>query len=139
MKEPKRLSWKPYRRGDIYCSPACGGRCTYAEYQKAIRDAERTRKQMDKPELWVARIHENLGWHWCLYHKSSNGLLSLNHTCDGTFYALISLTCPGAGDGRWSSGRYFFNPQLAVNNMVSIVNKRLKQDQQRADLIFQNL
>lgn len=59
------LSWKPKRRGEIYCSPACGGDCTYAAFQKAKRDAEKLAKIMGrgyKPYVW-----ENMGWHFKAY------------------------------------------------------------------------
>ena len=28
----RKLSWKPRRRGLIYCSSACGGNCKYVDY-----------------------------------------------------------------------------------------------------------
>jgi|GEM_PF-6727060 hypothetical protein len=64
MKESKR--WTPIRKGEIYCSPACGGDCTHAEFLKANRDAEALIKKCGKEVggKWEKRVFENLGWHF---------------------------------------------------------------------------
>lgn len=54
--------WKPIKRGAIYCSPACGGKCSVATFNKATFDAKALAKKMG-PE-WVPEVWENLGWHW---------------------------------------------------------------------------
>lgn len=58
----KPLSWKPARRGHIYCSPACGGNCTMGEYKSALKSAEALAKKCGPP--FKARVWENLGWHY---------------------------------------------------------------------------
>lgn len=58
----KRLTWKPIRSGAIYCAPACGCGCTWAAYQKALRDGAALTKQLGKG--WETRVWENLGWHF---------------------------------------------------------------------------
>jgi hypothetical protein len=61
MKNSER-NWVPVRRGDTYCSPACGGRCTWTEYLKAKYKAEELVKELGPG--WKERVHENLGWYW---------------------------------------------------------------------------
>lgn len=56
--------WKPQHHGLIYCSPACGGGCTRAAFNKATEQAASLAKKLGKgwrPEVW-----ENLGWHWAV-------------------------------------------------------------------------
>lgn len=59
MKEP---SWKPMRRGALYCAPACGRECTWDEYQLAQRKAEAFAKKLGS--AWTSNVWENLGWHY---------------------------------------------------------------------------
>lgn len=56
------LDWKPRRNGLLYCSPACGGRCTFAAYKAAKRKAKTLAAELG--EGWHARVWENLGWHY---------------------------------------------------------------------------
>lgn len=56
--------WTPRRRKgrvDIYCSPACGAGCTYADFLRANRCAEKLAKALPGFEPCVS---ENLGWHF---------------------------------------------------------------------------
>ena len=52
--------WTPIRKENIYCSPACGYHCTYADYQKAVRESNFMIKKLGKQ--WETKVHENLGW-----------------------------------------------------------------------------
>ena len=56
----KSLSWVPVRRGNHYCSSACRGGCTHADYLKARAEAKQLATSCPgfKPHVW-----ENLGWH----------------------------------------------------------------------------
>lgn len=56
----KQPSRKPVRRGDTYCSPACGARCRHSEYLAARRRARDAVRQLG--DAWQARTWENLGW-----------------------------------------------------------------------------
>jgi len=62
------LSWKPIRVGVAYCSPACGGGCTYAEYLAAIKKGDALAAKCGPG--YTRRVHENLGWHFCAEFKS---------------------------------------------------------------------
>lgn len=54
--------WKARRSGDLYCAPACGGGCTWDEYQSAVKYAKDLVKTLGAG--WKADVTENLGWHW---------------------------------------------------------------------------
>lgn len=58
----KTLSWKPVRRGAIYCAPACGASCTWAEYQTALEKAKALSKMLGAG--WKPIVFENMGWHF---------------------------------------------------------------------------
>lgn len=66
----KKLSWKPKLRGNIYCSPACGGHCTKATFEKAKEDAQRLAIRLGKD--WKPVIWENLGWHYKVIDKTGH-------------------------------------------------------------------
>src|SRR4051812_35218771 len=65
-RDPLALSWKPRRIGPLYCSPACGGRCTWEEHQAALRAAQSLATNLETltgRRGWKLVIWENLGWH----------------------------------------------------------------------------
>lgn len=62
------LSWLAVRKGPIYCAPACGRGCTWAEFQQATRKAKAL--AADLGEGWEPEVHENLGWHFMAAHHS---------------------------------------------------------------------
>lgn len=54
--------WTPRRRGEIYCSPLCGGRCTHAAYKEAHHKADALCKRLGAG--WEPRVWENMGWYF---------------------------------------------------------------------------
>lgn len=74
------LSWKPKRKGLVYCSPACGAGCTHAAYTKAHKLADALVKKCQKEAggKWEKRVHENLGWHYSVNLKGGNLSISEN-------------------------------------------------------------
>lgn len=97
--------WEPVRVGAVYCSPACGGQCTFAAYQKATKDAARIAAKLG--DGWKPRVWENLGWHFkvvrgkAIVHKSFDG--TYQSECDGRF---------------WERGA---TPQAAVDAMCAAI------------------
>lgn len=57
---PTKLSWTPVRRGAIYCAPACGRGCTFAEYQHAVKSGKKLAATLGTG--WTSSVSENLGW-----------------------------------------------------------------------------
>ena len=89
--------WTAKRNGAIYCAPACGGNCTWAAYQKAVKDSARLAEECGHG--YIGRINENLGWHFgaispCtrIYVYKSGG--------DSRYGALLGE--PGSYSGRYT-------------------------------------
>lgn len=54
--------WTPILNGEIYCSPACGGKCKEVDYQNAIDQSNLVAQQLG--DGWTSHVFENLGWYW---------------------------------------------------------------------------
>lgn len=52
----------PVRRGDIYCSPACGLNCKHEDFERAREGAAALCAALG--EGWMPHVWENLGWHF---------------------------------------------------------------------------
>lgn len=72
-------NWTPVRKGDAYCSPACGANCTYEKYTEAVELAQKLKKrcELEIGGEWSIDVRENLGWHWSVYHSKTN--ISINY------------------------------------------------------------
>ena len=117
------LSWVPIRRGAIYCSPACGHRCTFTEYKKAHIEATECLALM-KTRGWDIRVWENLGWHCGL--ENAKGHLSIHQaTFHGKrqYHALLSHNTPGAGNPQWTPSAWRDDPNDAVATTMAMARK----------------
>ena len=69
-RDPK--GWTPVRKGVVYCSPLCGFKCKWADFQRATREAKKLAKLMNNnkghphsPYHWYPHVWENWGnWHY---------------------------------------------------------------------------
>jgi hypothetical protein len=62
---PVEDRWKAVRRGKVYCSPACGHNCTFAEYEAAVRGAHDLMELLNqRMPGWRAHVWENMGWNY---------------------------------------------------------------------------
>ncbi len=64
-----KLSWKPVLKGKIYCSPACGGNCTLAQFNQVTKLAIALAKRLG--DGWEPVVKENLHWFWCVHNKKA--------------------------------------------------------------------
>lgn len=97
----KKLSWKPIRRGQIYCSPACGANCKHSDYLKCFTDGKAAISRL-KTTGWKLNVWENMGWHFCLVNTKC--AMSI-HASGLTFWCM-----DGGGDGtECSSGHASLN------------------------------
>ena len=83
----RELSWKALRRGPIYCAPACGFNCTWADYLKAVEAASALCRSLGRG--WMPVISENMGWH---YHAAHEAGMSVWPSAPGTFWATTNGT-----------------------------------------------
>lgn len=67
-KTRKDLRWVPVHAGPLYCSPACGCRCTRAAYEKARAVATAVTGALGAD--WAPVVWENFGWHSKVRHVS---------------------------------------------------------------------
>ncbi len=58
----KKLSWKPVRKGRVFCAPACGSGCTREAYLKAKAAARKLCATLGPG--WKPSVSENMGWHY---------------------------------------------------------------------------
>ena len=54
--------WTPVLKGDVYCSPACGGGCKKADFDSATEKAHALANTLG--DGWEPYVWENLGWHF---------------------------------------------------------------------------
>jgi len=94
----KKPSWKPVRRGSIYCSPACGGQCTHAAFLAAERQSKAEAKKLGKG--WKPDVSENLGWHWRVVSKCGRLKVSLFVRKDYKQYTALLGEASSPG-GKW--------------------------------------
>src|SRR5258708_31253616 len=83
----RELSWKALRRGPIYCAPACGFNCRWADYLKAVEAASALCRSLGRG--WMPVISENMGWH---YHAAHEAGMSVWPSAPGTFWATTNGT-----------------------------------------------
>ena len=76
--------WTPVQDGDIYCSPACGFKCTLQAYSAAVRACADLCATMGAG--WEPRVWENAGWHY----EARKGNSHVSYTKhDGTYNAWL--------------------------------------------------
>lgn len=121
MLKPKKLSDKPVRKGDLYCSPSCGGKCTWAEYQRAQRRSRTLAASLRKRYggKWDPRVWENLGWHYAVV--SHQGVITVSPYLTGEkivgYSALIGQ--------KWSS--IAATPKTAIREALKAAMEDVKK------------
>jgi hypothetical protein len=87
-------NWTPVRSGSIFCSPACGRRCTYAAFLEAKRASEKLAANIG--HKWKPYVHENSGWHFCAKAPKGSGELLVTQNATG-FTCFTGTTITGHG------------------------------------------
>jgi hypothetical protein len=122
----KELSWTPVRKGESYCSPACGFQCTHKNYLAAIKKGTALAKKLG--EGWTFEVWENMGWHY----------RAVMHNCkvypNASHQYWVDLR---AGDRQFcASGK---NPKLAVKTALEnagVLAKNIKQDLKKYSQVY---
>lgn len=78
------LSWRPVRRGAVYCAPACGLGCKFSDYEKVCRDAARLSEALGP--AWQPVVWENLGWFYKSVSGDGDSLLEVHTVPAGNYY-----------------------------------------------------
>lgn len=94
------LSWDPVRTGNgQYCSPACGGKCTWASYQAAKRKASALAKSLGAG--WKPEVHENLGWYYRARFDDQDVTMKVTPVAAG-FLAYVGTAEVQEAKGAWT-------------------------------------
>lgn len=102
-------AWTPVLDGDIYCSPGCGSRCKKADYDMAVREANRLSETLG--DGWEPEVWENGGW----YYEICRGGARVSLLGNGEYVA----TCQVDGPQESITLRYrHVDPRRAVQDMV---------------------
>jgi hypothetical protein len=129
-------NWTPERsdtdkngkKGNFYCSPACGGKnlgvCTHERHQQAITESDLLASLMG--EGWTTQVWENLGWHWEVI--SPCGRLKV-HPSRGPGRKIVGYTAflgePDSPGGKWAE--YGKTPQAAIDAVVKVAKAELSK------------
>jgi hypothetical protein len=123
----KELSWRPVRRGRVYCSPGCGSECTRASFVACTRRAKALCARLG--DGWTPNVSENMGWHYsavsaCGRVKVHANLRSTYKSLDGgeVYSYTAFLGSPGPG-GKWAEhGR---TPEEAIRATYAVARRDL--------------
>jgi hypothetical protein len=120
MADRTKLSWTPQRRGETYCSPACGRGCTKTEYDAATKSAADLVARLGPG--WKPRVFENLGWHSGVI--SPCGRIKV-HTpsVDGSYTAFLGPA--DLSGGYWTGDAE--TPELAIANAIKAGKRELER------------
>lgn len=111
-------NWTPILDGKIYCSAACGCKCTKEAYDKAHTDGDTLVNRLGTDD-WEVRVWENMGWHYEARHKRETVSISESTYSDGTTYRCY-YNGPVQQLGKADTPRAAFNE--AVNNMRELLS-----------------
>lgn len=96
--DPK--GWIPVLKGNVYCSPRCGGRCKHSDFLKVTEMAKALALELGSG--WKPRVWENLGWHASAEHRTVNAAVH-----------------PNVYNGKVESHTLYFNdavPQVCISS-----------------------
>lgn len=129
------LRWTPVRSGALYCSPACGGRCTHSEFMDATRGAEKLAASLGP--RWKPHVWENLGWHYSAHldHRVGRALTFEVHS-GPNFWADLQI----GGLQFHAHGRTARKAaELAIGSLTNAMNTLLAATFQRHTVIAQTI
>lgn len=101
----------PRARGKYKCDRACGAHCTVAQYNDALKTAEKLARRCGP--LYVPMVTHNLGYHPSAVSK--RGFVSVYYGTADTFTCLLNSS-PEVGIGTWV-GRGD-SPRAAIDDAV---------------------
>lgn len=119
--------WTPVLRGEIYCSPGCGGGCKKSDYDKAVEKAGLVAAALGYG--WKPRVYENLGWHY----EVTKGQATVVPNRPGGFTAIIRVEGTERDGGQVESfGVIQANdtePRQAVQKVLTLLSGRIARFQ----------
>ncbi len=107
------MNWEPIRKGEIYCSPSCGGKCTWSAFKRAHANGKALAKRLGNG--WKVRVWENLGWHW----EVTNKVLRVSRS-DNSYSCMIEPHYAWFGYPKHAS-----TPESAIKATVEMVKHEI--------------
>lgn len=111
--------WTPKLHGDIFCSPACGGRCKKVDYNRATELASRIASQMGRG--WTPRIWENLGWHF----EVNKDCATISPDRNGQYRASIHFSIIDMMNS--SITETDSDPRVAMQRAIEVLNDKVSK------------
>jgi hypothetical protein len=129
----RKEGWTPVRKGDVYCSPFCGGNCKLSDWIEAKEATKKVIKELSRAygSVWKARVHENLGWYATVRHASGHLSVSLgsyNRVWGRNFLAYLSQKPQKHQDAFAGAfvGTASDDPVKAVDSVIKATEKYAK-------------
>lgn len=116
-KTNRQRNWTPVASSDgvLYCSPACGGRCTRVAYLDAQHRAAALARALG--ESWKPSVWENLGWHYSVHAQYSRRTMIALHPHTGRSWAALYI------DDRQLFTAEGPTPRRAVNALLDVARE----------------
>lgn len=113
--------WIPKKKpGNIYCSPACGHKCTLTEYNAAVLAANELAESLGP--TWKSHVWENGGWHYAAISECSRVKVTPRHGHGYIAYLGEAGTMIG---GYWAETGE--TPHLAIEKTRKTAREELKR------------
>lgn len=109
--------WTPRLNGEVFCSPACGGKCKRADFELATERANTLANQLGSG--WEPHVWENLGWHFNATRRGAT--VSIDR--DGMYDASVRFRMDESTELCVSETRS--HPREAVEAVIHVLNNRI--------------
>lgn len=112
--------WTPILSGEIFCSPACGGKCKKKDFDEATERARALASHLGYG--WEPHVWENLGWHFEAKKREATVTV-----VEGSQYeASIRFYMDRDGLNEVYLAETRDSPVQAVEAVVDVLNARIK-------------
>ncbi len=133
MTSEKQQRWSPGRRGALYCSPGCGGKCTWADYQLARKRGHTLVKTLTAKlgDGWGISVFESMGWRYTVGRGGVS--VHVSHSTIGTatsYFALLGEPGGSGGLSDWTDHSSYDDPVEAVQRTIEKAEKVMAKWQQ---------
>lgn len=109
--------WTPKLNGEIYCSPACGGRCKKVDFDQASERSRVLAAQLGGG--WEPHVWENMGWHF----EVKKGIATVDPAREGGYTATLEFAMSHVATDNISETRG--DPRAAVNAVGEELRRRI--------------
>lgn len=109
--------WTPRLDGNVFCSPACGHRCTKADFDHATARAAEIADQLG--DGWRPHVWENCGWNF----EVKKGVATVSVDSAGRYTATIEFGFTDRSVERVSETQD--EPRHAMQCVIDVLNSKI--------------